>query len=120
MSIIVKGTVLANKRLEVEFLSNVSIFSNFLNIDFVKGYVCLPRLKYEPKFIDKHCHQPTAETIVICATIPGHAGGPCIDREGNLIGMLTRKKSNNEHRCYLVPSCELKTLLRKAKYRSRR
>ena len=87
-------------------------------IDLVKGYVCQhKKYEYKVELEKKHRHLPTAETIVICETIPGHSGGPCIDHEGNVIGMSSRKSPNNGQRCYLVPSCELRTLLKKARRR---
>jgi len=87
------------------------------HIDLVKGYVSQPKFEYKLEFEGKYRHYPKSETIVICGTIPGHSGGPCIDREGNVIGMLSRKSANNEQRCYLVPSSELKKILKKAKRR---
>ena len=88
-----------------------------LIVDYVYGKVSIPNFKYTLDFEEKNKYQPKAETIVICAATTGHSGGPCINREGNVIGMMCRKNDKNEQRCYLVPSCELIALLKKAKKR---
>jgi len=87
-------------------------------IDFANGYVCLPKFKVKANNPSRYHFHPTSETAVICATIAGHSGGPCIDLEGNVIGMLSRTDRKDRFRCYLVPSYKLRYLLKKAKQRS--
>jgi hypothetical protein len=51
----------------------------------------------------------------MCNTISGHSGGPCINNEGKVLGILSRCDPVEEQRCYLVPATEIKELYLKAK-----
>merc|ERR1712232_1364329 len=58
---------------------------------------------------------PRQELVVICPTLTGHSGGPCCNQQGEVIGILSRVDSVDSDRCYVVPACEWKHLLKKAK-----
>jgi GTPase SAR1 family protein len=85
-------------------------------VDFAKGYVC-------KKFANNHDgigylrHQfkPREEIVVICPTIGGHSGGPCVNQQGEVIGILSRADPTEKQRCYLVPSYEWIDLIKQAK-----
>jgi hypothetical protein len=85
-------------------------------VDFARGYVC-------KKFTGgeggdgylRHRFKPREEIVVICPTIGGHSGGPCVNQQGEVIGILSRADPAENQRCYLVPTYEWKSLLRQAK-----
>jgi hypothetical protein len=85
-------------------------------VDFARGYVC-------KKFAGgesgdgylRHRFKPREEIVVICPTIGGHSGGPCVNQQGEVIGILSRADPAESQRCYLVPTYEWKALLRQAK-----
>jgi hypothetical protein len=85
-------------------------------VDFARGYVC-------KKFAGgeggdgqlRHRFKPREEIVVICPTIGGHSGGPCVNQQGEVIGILSRADPAESQRCYLVPSYEWRGLLREAK-----
>lgn len=58
---------------------------------------------------------PKQEIVMICPTITGHSGGPCVNARGEVIGILSRVDNIDSDRCYIVPACEWKPLLKKAK-----
>mmetsp|Transcript_25462 Transcript_25462/g.29080 ORF Transcript_25462/g.29080 Transcript_25462/m.29080 type:complete len:1382 (+) Transcript_25462:90-4235(+) len=84
--------------------------------DFARGYVC-------KKFAGgqdacgylRHRFIPHEEIVVICPTIGGHSGGPCVNQQGEVIGILSRADPAERQRCYLVPSYEWKALVKQAK-----
>jgi hypothetical protein len=93
------------------------------SVDFAKGYI----VKH---FIaDDHSSssgdssstgcgfQPREEIVIMCPTISGHSGGPCVNDEGKIVGILSRGDPVDRQRCYLVPSSEIKLLVNKAKKR---
>lgn len=88
-------------------------------VDFARGYVC-------KKFANaqdgsgylRHRFKPREEIVVICPTIGGHSGGPCVNQQGEVIGILSRADSAEKQRCYLVPSYEWKDLVKQAKLSS--
>lgn len=61
--------------------------------------------------------KPREEIIVGCRTITGHSGGPCVNDDGKVIGILSRSDPADSHRCYLVPWSEIKPLIKRAKDR---
>jgi S1-C subfamily serine protease len=92
--------------------------------DFAKGYIC--KKFVAPPVSDDSSHSseqsskstsfaPREEVVLICPTIAGHSGGPCVNNDGKVIGILSRADPSQRERCYLVPSSELKDLLKKAK-----
>ena len=60
---------------------------------------------------------PTSEIVVMCNTISGHSGGPCVNANGEVIGIVSRADPVEKDRCYLVPAKQIKILLNKAKER---
>merc|ERR1712150_330956 len=89
--------------------------------DFAKGYIC----KQFKMLSDDHSDDdssssgsgfsPREEIVIMCPTISGHSGGPCVNDEGKVIGILSRADPVDRQRCYLVPSSELKGLVKSAK-----
>jgi len=84
------------------------------NLDFTKGYVFAPKIESNGTTIP-YMQLPVAETVVYSHLIVGHSGGPCINQEGKVIGMVSRSDPFEEQRCYLVPCVDLRNLLRKAR-----
>merc|ERR1712134_78565 len=60
---------------------------------------------------------PREEIVVMVNTIQGHSGGPCVNDDGKVVGILSRSDPADRQRCYLVPSSEIKTLITEAKKR---
>lgn len=85
-------------------------------VDFARGYVCKKFATGEEPGYFRQRFKPREEIVVICPTIGGHSGGPCVNQQGEVIGILSRADPAENHRCYLVPSCEWKDMLRKAKH----
>jgi hypothetical protein len=91
--------------------------------DFAKGYICkqfkLADDNTESESDDSSSSgggfSPREEIVIMCPTIPGHSGGPCVNEEGKVVGILSRADPVDRQRCYLVPSNELKILVNKAK-----
>lgn len=83
--------------------------------DFARGYVCKKFAGGEGNEGHlRHRFKPREEIVVICPTIGGHSGGPCVNQQGEVIGILSRADSDCQ-RCYLVPTDEWKDLLEEAK-----
>jgi len=59
--------------------------------------------------------RPTREIVVRCPTIPGHSGGPCVNHDGKVIGIVSRQDPVESERCYLVPASELEVLMENAR-----
>jgi len=80
-----------------------------------KGYVCnikdhvSPTVQYGPDIFF-----PLSEIVVECASYQGQSGGPCINQDGKVIGIVTRRNID-QRMCYLAPSSELVNILKKAK-----
>jgi len=96
-------------------------------IDVARGYVCKT---YKPlpddssdsslssgqmELLTNNAYIPREEIVAMCPTINGHSGGPCVNGEGRVIGIVSRADSTDSQRCYLVPSSELKKLVARAK-----
>ncbi|KAL3924001.1 MAG: hypothetical protein SGILL_001313 [Bacillariaceae sp.] len=86
-------------------------------VDFARGYVCKKFAGGEGNGDDeaRHRFKPREEFVVICPTIGGHSGGPCVNQQGEVIGILSRADPAENQRCYLVPTYEWRHLLREAK-----
>jgi hypothetical protein len=84
-------------------------------VDFARGYVCKKFAGGEGNDGLRHRFKPREEIVVICPTIGGHSGGPCVNQQGEVIGILSRADPAETQRCYLVPTYEWKTLLKQAK-----
>ena len=97
--------------------------------DFAKGYIC-KQFKQLPSLSDSS-HQadtsssvpvrrsasftPREEIVAMISTIPGHSGGPVVNEQGKVVGILSRADPVDRQRAYLVPASELKWLLGQAK-----
>ena len=85
-------------------------------VDFARGYVCkmfsgdISEEEYQ-----RHRFKPRKEIVIICPTIGGHSGGPCVNQQGEVIGILSRADPAESQRCYLVPTYEWKSLVKQAK-----
>lgn len=80
--------------------------------DFARGYVVM---KFASEQAPDRKFQPRSEIVVICPTIGGHSGGPCVNQQGEVIGILSRADPADRQRCYLVPSSEWMPLVKVAK-----
>ncbi len=60
---------------------------------------------------------PLCEIVVDCvtSTIGGHSGGPCVNQNGEVVGILSRSLPAEPKRCYLVPASEFMVLVERAK-----
>jgi len=61
------------------------------------------------------CFSPQSEIVIKCHTKPGHSGGPCVNENGQVIGIVSRVDPIEESRCYLAPAKLIANLLKKAK-----
>jgi GTPase SAR1 family protein/Leucine-rich repeat (LRR) protein len=84
-------------------------------VDFARGYVCKKFAGGEGNDGLRHRFKPREEIVVICPTIGGHSGGPCVNQQGEVIGILSRADPAESQRCYLVPTYEWRALLKEAK-----
>ena len=94
-------------------------------VDFARGYVCKVFARGEGSNNGGSVHiqqqpvrqrfKPREEIVIICPTIGGHSGGPCVNQQGEVIGILSRADPAENQRCYLVPTYEWRPLLKKAK-----
>ena len=84
-------------------------------VDFAKGYVCMKFHHDGDSSTHRERFKPREEIVVNCMTIGGHSGGPCVNQQGEVIGILSRADPSEKQRCYLVPSSELKLLVSRAK-----
>ena len=84
--------------------------------DFARGYVVMKFASYEntEQTLNRK-FQPRSEIVAICPTIGGHSGGPCVNQQGEVIGILSRADPADKQRCYLVPSIEWLPLVKIAK-----
>merc|ERR1711971_1330574 len=78
-------------------------------VDFARGYVCKRFAGGGAGAVEgqvRHKFRPREEIVVICPTIGGHSGGPCVNQNGEVIGILSRADPAESQRCYLVPTYE--------------
>ena len=98
-------------------------------VDFARGYVCKKFAQgeddtsgadgFNPGITGNRLRadrfKPRKEIAVICPTIGGHSGGPCVNQQGEVIGILSRADPAESQRCYISPTYEWKALLKQAK-----
>merc|ERR1712008_545060 len=80
-------------------------------VSLAKGYVLQNRHSVQRKNV----FLPRSEIVVDCISYKGQSGGPCVNQDGEVIGIVSRIHPNDFRRCYLVPTFELKKILKKAK-----
>jgi len=83
-------------------------------VSFQLGYLCETILCTQYDFSGENIFSPRSEVIVMCTAFKGQSGGPCFNRCGEVIGMLSSRLGQKAH---LVPSSELEPLVKKAKRR---
>ncbi|KAL7541201.1 hypothetical protein ACHAXR_010718 [Thalassiosira sp. AJA248-18] len=85
--------------------------------DFARGYVVMKFANSDNEYSEQtnRKFQPRSEIVVICPTIGGHSGGPCVNQQGEVIGILSRADPADRQRCYLVPTSEWLSLVKVAK-----
>lgn len=81
-----------------------------------KGYVC--KIPDKDSIISYNrrssVFSPVSEIVVDCAAYQGHSGGPCVNQDGRIIGIVSRVDPQDHRRCYLVPSIQLKKIIKRA------
>ena len=92
------------------------------NADLAKGYICRMFTAAMSDSDDDsssdseaNTFSPREEIVAYCPTIAGHSGGPCVNGDGNVVGILSRADPVDRNRCYLVPTSQLKSLLKRAR-----
>ena len=90
--------------------------------EYVEQMPCVTKGYVSKKLSSHRCpgaegFMPTSEIVVMCSTISGHSGGPCVNANGEVIGIVSRADPIEKDRCYLVPAKQIKLLLNKAKIR---
>lgn len=85
-------------------------------VDFARGYVCKRFASGEESGNKvRDLFKPRQEIVVICPTIGGHSGGPCVNQQGEVIGILSRADPAENQRCYISPTSEWVALVRMAR-----
>ena len=64
--------------------------------------------QFETKAVggERYRYMPRKKTVLICNTIGGHSGGPCVNQSGQVIGILSCAGFTERSRSYLVPTSE--------------
>uniref|UniRef100_A0A6U3TPV5 Protein kinase domain-containing protein n=1 Tax=Ditylum brightwellii TaxID=49249 RepID=A0A6U3TPV5_9STRA len=85
-------------------------------LDFAKGYVCKIFRPFDKKLQNNpfDMFEPQKEIVIMCPTIRGQSGGPCVNSKGDVIGILSRADPVDCRR-YLVPVSEMKDLVKQAR-----
>jgi len=84
-----------------------------INIESPRGYVIRSFMNMQPER-GRRSFQPRQEIVIVCPNATfGHSGGPCVNREGNVVGILSRGDPIDNKR-FLVPSNQLKLLYKQA------
>jgi hypothetical protein len=84
-------------------------------VDFAKGYIVRSFRVNESTRQGRRTFIPRHEVVVNAPTIGGHSGGPCVNKLGEVIGILSRADPADKGRCYLVPTSEFMSLVNKSK-----
>ena len=83
--------------------------------DLARGYIA--RIFRTDTHFDNSSEKftPREEIVCSCRVVDGMSGGPAMNNDGKVLGLLSRSDKADSGRCYLVPASELKKLLRRAK-----
>ena len=90
--------------------------------DYVGGHICRNFKPPKEVFHNDNSHQtfsPESEIVVTCnatRNFKGHSGGPCVNSEGKVLGILSRSHSKEKERSYIVPVSEIQPLVARAKH----
>lgn len=87
--------------------------------DISHGYICrhFKTGMFDDSLSSSSCSShrdtfsPREEIVVTCSTIKGQSGGPFVNSEGKVVGILSRSDHVEGNRCYLVPATEIKPLV---------
>lgn len=84
-----------------------------------QGYICKKFRCSIPLSASDGTYHPREEIVVIgCNSLPRILnGGPCVNRDGEVIGILSRTDKADTQRCYISPASEWNSLVRLAKGR---
>jgi hypothetical protein len=85
--------------------------------DFAKGFVTKQLSKPKESGKALGTFLPASEIVVSVNTIGGHSGGPCVNNDGQVLGIVSRADSIEAQKCYLAPSGLIRALLRRAQQR---
>jgi len=84
------------------------------HIESARGYVMRTMTGLQRRD-DRQCCQPHEEIVVVCPSATrGHSGGPCVNQDGKVVGILSRGDLFGDRR-FIVPASQLKPLLRRAR-----
>ena len=76
-------------------------------LGIIAGYVCQHKSdSSEDEEINKYQYVPKIITMLMCSAKPGLIGGPCINRDGKVIGILSCADPNENTRCFVAPTSE--------------
>merc|ERR1712008_387939 len=87
-------------------------------LSVAKGYVCniknsvSPIVQYGPDIFS-----PRSEIVIECTSYPGQSGGPRVNQDGEVIGIVSRRSHSDQRICYLVPTSVLEKILKSVKRR---
>lgn len=85
------------------------------NVGYALGYICQEAALDEAGIAKlKIPFKPRNELVAYCPTIGGHSGGPCVNRHGRVIGILSHVNRKEEIRCYISPATEWEALIEQA------
>jgi hypothetical protein len=91
-------------------------------VEVQRGYICEysnANLTADRNKIAPGKFPPCEEIVIMCNTIGGHSGGPCVNVDGHVVGILSRSDPSEDRRCYLVPAAKFEALVQKAIIRTR-
>jgi len=88
-----------------------------LSVDVASGSVC--GNFHSPILLGKNVLSSSVprgkcEIVTTCRTIPGHSGGPCLNSEGEVIGIFCARLPTDDPRSIIVPASEIIPLVKAA------